>query len=294
MMTRVAALEGRRRVIVPVPFLSPGLSSRWLSLVTDVDARTGRSLVDSMTNEVIVRDDSIRDLIPFEPMGYDDAVRAALAERRGTAPVTNALVRRRRVVAGTALAGAGLLGVSLSTPPGSRKFYALTLGVAGIWTVGGWQSGPLPLGEVRREVAVPVAIGGAAFGAFYGAALVARRIPPLRRALTDVMQYAHQGSDRLVLTTTLANGVAEEIFFRGAVYAAAAGRQPVARTTAAYTLATTTTRNPALVIASAVMGTLFGLQRRSTGGIQAPVLTHVTWSTLMLRFVPPLFRSSAH
>ena len=40
--------------IVPVPLLTPGLSSRWLALVTDVDTQAGRSLVDSMTNEVIV------------------------------------------------------------------------------------------------------------------------------------------------------------------------------------------------------------------------------------------------
>ena len=52
-----------------------------LALVTDVDAATGRALVDSMTNEVVVRDHSIRDLIPFDPMPYDDAVRKALSER---------------------------------------------------------------------------------------------------------------------------------------------------------------------------------------------------------------------
>ena len=50
------------------------------------------------------------------------------------------------------------------------------------------------------------------------------------------------------------------------------------------------TRNPALVLASLAMGTLFGLQRRATGGIQAPMLTHLTWSALMLRYLPPLFR----
>ncbi len=81
MMRRVAAIKGRSLVVVPVPLLTPGLSSRWLSLVTDLDTQTGRSLVDSMRNEVVVRDDSIRALVPFEPMGYDDAVRAALAER---------------------------------------------------------------------------------------------------------------------------------------------------------------------------------------------------------------------
>lgn len=81
MMRRVAVIEGRRMLVVPVPLLSPQLSSRWLSLVTDVDVQTGRSLVDSMSNEVMVRDHSIRDLVPFEPMGYDDAVLQSLGER---------------------------------------------------------------------------------------------------------------------------------------------------------------------------------------------------------------------
>ena len=66
--------------IVPVPLLTPGLSSRWLALVTDVDTQTGRSLIDSMSNEVVVRDDSITRVVRFEPMGYDEAVRVALAE----------------------------------------------------------------------------------------------------------------------------------------------------------------------------------------------------------------------
>lgn len=81
MLRRVATIEGRRRVLIPVPFLSPSLSSWWLSLVTNVDLRTGRSLVDSMINEVIVRDDSIRRLVPFELIDYDSAVLQALGER---------------------------------------------------------------------------------------------------------------------------------------------------------------------------------------------------------------------
>jgi len=81
MMRRVARIEGRKTLVLPVPMLTPSLSSRWLSLVTDVDVATGRSLVDSMTNEVVVRDDSIRKLVPFEPMDYDTAVLQALGER---------------------------------------------------------------------------------------------------------------------------------------------------------------------------------------------------------------------
>jgi uncharacterized protein YbjT (DUF2867 family) len=85
MMRRVALIEGRRTLVLPVPVLSPSLSARWLSLVTNVDAATGRSLIDSMSNEVVVRDDAIRALVPFEPMGYDDAVLAALGERAAAA-----------------------------------------------------------------------------------------------------------------------------------------------------------------------------------------------------------------
>ena len=204
--------------------------------------------------------------------------------------------RRRRVVAGVSVAGAGLLGVSLSTEPGSPRFYALTGAVAATWVAGGVASGQLHLGRMmsgRRPVLVPVLTGVAAFGAFYGAALVARRIPVLNQALISVLQYAKEGSGPLVAATTLANGAAEEVFFRGALYAAAGTEHPVIRSTAVYVLATVPTRNPALVLASVPMGALLGLQRRASGGIQAPMITHLVWSALMLRFLPPLFRDRA-
>ena len=81
MLRRVAAIEGRPMLVLPVPLLTPSLSSRWLALVTNVDVATGRALIDSMSNEVIVQEDSIRSLVPFEPMDYDSAVLAALGER---------------------------------------------------------------------------------------------------------------------------------------------------------------------------------------------------------------------
>jgi uncharacterized protein YbjT (DUF2867 family) len=81
MLTRVALIQNRHLFVVPVPLLSPRLSSRWLALVTDVDRATGRSLIDSMTNEVVVTDDSIREVVPFEPMDYDRMVLEALVER---------------------------------------------------------------------------------------------------------------------------------------------------------------------------------------------------------------------
>lgn len=204
--------------------------------------------------------------------------------------------RRRRVVVGTVVVGGALLGRSLATRPGSVAFYAETLTVAGVWSLGGALSGPLHLGWIegrddmlRRPVVTPVATGVAAFGAFYAAALVARRVPVLDRAVSRVLVFAEEGQEPLVLGTALANGLAEEVFFRGALYAASP-RHPVLVSTAAYAAVTASTRNPALVLAATVMGTLFGLQRRASGGLQASALTHLTWSTLMVRHLPSLFR----
>jgi uncharacterized protein YbjT (DUF2867 family) len=81
MLQHVARIEGRPLPIMSVPVLTPGLSSLWLTFVTDVDAATARNLIDSMSNEVVVRDDRIRRLVPFAPADYDTTVRQALAER---------------------------------------------------------------------------------------------------------------------------------------------------------------------------------------------------------------------
>jgi membrane protease YdiL (CAAX protease family) len=187
---------------------------------------------------------------------------------------------KKALLAGVTAAGSGLLGASLASRPGSRRFHVLTASVAATWFAG---AGPVPRG--RRDVAWPVLAGAGAFGAFYGGALVARRIPPLRRAIAGVLGHAHHGSTPSVVTTTLVTGAAEEIFFRGALYDAFGARG----STAMYVLSTTATRNPALVLASTAMGTLFAVQRGRSGGVLAPLLTHVVWSALMLGFLPRLF-----
>jgi CAAX protease family protein len=198
---------------------------------------------------------------------------------------------RRRLVAMATVAGAALLGMSLVSEPDSPRFYGLTTGVAATWLVAGAAAGPAPA-PARRQVVGPIAVGIAAFAVFYLAALVARRIPVLGRAIAGVLTYAHHGRTPLVLATTLLNAVAEEVFFRGTVYDVLDGRHPVATSTAVYVSVTGVTRNPALVLASLVMGTLFAWQRRSSGDVWAPILTHVTWSTLMLSVLPRLFSAS--
>jgi uncharacterized protein YbjT (DUF2867 family) len=81
MMETVSRLMGLHRVIVPVPLLSPRLSSHWLRLMTDVDLTTAQALVDSMTNEVIVRDHRIEELLGRVPMTFEAAAARALADR---------------------------------------------------------------------------------------------------------------------------------------------------------------------------------------------------------------------
>jgi uncharacterized protein YbjT (DUF2867 family) len=80
-MLRVAAEIDKDRSlrIVEVPVLTPRLSSYWLALVTDVDVTTGRNLIDSMGVEVVVTDRSIEQVVPGEPLGYEESVRRALA-----------------------------------------------------------------------------------------------------------------------------------------------------------------------------------------------------------------------
>ena len=81
MMERTARILGRRPpLVVRVPVLTPRLSSYWVQLVTPVDASLVRPLVDGLREEMVVRTPpppGINDA----PLGFDDAVRAALAER---------------------------------------------------------------------------------------------------------------------------------------------------------------------------------------------------------------------
>jgi uncharacterized protein YbjT (DUF2867 family) len=83
-MLQQAALvmNGRDLPVFQVPVLTPRLSSYWLALVTDVDATTGRNLIDSMGTEVVVTDDSIKDVVPLQPASYQETVRRAIEDDR--------------------------------------------------------------------------------------------------------------------------------------------------------------------------------------------------------------------
>lgn len=86
MMIRYAAVAGLpRRLILPVPVLSPGLSSHWVGLVTPVPASIARPLTESLRHEVVCREHDIARYVPDppgHPVDFDEAVRLALQRVR--------------------------------------------------------------------------------------------------------------------------------------------------------------------------------------------------------------------
>lgn len=207
------------------------------------------------------------------------------------------LRRRQRVSVGVVVAGAVMLAISLRIEPGSVWFYPATFAMAAVWTVGAFASGPLHLGRIAgwqdretlvRPVLAPLLLGLGLAGVFVAGGLVVREIPVLDRQVRSVLEFADQGSIPLLVVVTLVNGIAEELFFRGAAYAAVP-RSPVAWTSLAYVVATLATGNVMLAFAAILVGVVVGLERRATGGILAPVLTHCSWSLAMLFALPLLF-----
>jgi hypothetical protein len=86
MLDRMARALGRRpRPKLPVPLLTPQLSSYWIGLVTPVDVGVARPLVEGLSTPTTVTDPSGARLFSVEPLGVDEALRRALAEERETA-----------------------------------------------------------------------------------------------------------------------------------------------------------------------------------------------------------------
>ena len=77
-MRQYAARRGVRRVFIPVPVLTPWLSSLWLALVTPLYARVGRQLIEGVRNETTVQDTSARDHFTIKPMGIVEAIDRAM------------------------------------------------------------------------------------------------------------------------------------------------------------------------------------------------------------------------
>jgi membrane protease YdiL (CAAX protease family) len=206
------------------------------------------------------------------------------------------VVRRRRIVVAVVLViGAVVLGFSLSQEPGSESFYWWTLALAAVWALGAFASGPLHLGSVRfrgrnqRPVITGTVVGLALGAVFLVGGLIAREIAGIREFITRVLEFADQGALPLVVFITLTNGIAEELFFRGALYTALGKAYPAVVSTIIYIVAILATRNPMLAFAAVIVGAICAYERRATGGVLAPILTHFFWGLIMVLALPPVF-----
>ena len=224
------------------------------------------------------------------------AIRAAASNVAGPYQEWPAVVRRRRIIVCiVTVAGAVLLGYSLSRKPGDETFYWLTLGLAAVWALGAFASGPLHLGCVRwhgrnqRPVLIGLGVGLLLGVVFLVGGLVVREIPPVAEKVTRVLDYTNHGNLALLVVITLVNGFAEELFFRGALYTALGAFHPVLISTLLYAAATSASGNPMLGFAAIILGTVCAWERRATGGVLAPVLTHVVWGLIMVLALPPVF-----
>ena len=206
------------------------------------------------------------------PMTMLEQIRAAAVRVAVPHQEWPAVVRRRRLIVAVVLVvGAVLLGFSLRTKPGDPAFYWLTLTLAAVWALGAFLSGPLHLGSIRwrgrsqRPIITGTTIGLLLGGVFLAGGLLAREIPPVAEPITRVLDFTNSGPLALILVITLVNGVAEELFFRGALYTALGRWSPVIVSTLLYVACTSASGNPMLGFAALILGTVRALERRATG-----------------------------
>jgi uncharacterized protein len=206
------------------------------------------------------------------------------------------VLRRRIVVAIVLVLGVAALGLALKEHPGEPAFYWWSLALSGVWALGAFASGPLHLGGARwrgrnqRPVVSGTTIGLIVGGVFIVGGLIVREIPVIAAYVTKLLHYTDQGSWRLTMAIALLAAIAEELFYRGALYTALGTHHPLLISTTIYVIATlASSQNPMLAFAAVILGTVCALERRATGGVLAPILTHFVWTLVVLLGLPPLF-----
>lgn len=203
-------------------------------------------------------------------------------------------LRRRVVAVITLVVGAVILATALRIEPGDPRFYWATLALAAVWATGALASGKLWLGrghtrdgELARPVVQSLSLGTLLLALFLAGAFLVAGIPMLAEPVQGLLDHARVGSLPLVAAITAVNGIAEELYFRGALYSAVGVKHAVAITTIVYTVVTAAGGIALLVLAGLAVGLVTGLQRRVTGGVLGPIITHLTWSLGMLFLLPP-------
>jgi uncharacterized protein YbjT (DUF2867 family) len=82
MMKRYGKMINKSIKIIIIPFLTPRLSSYWIDLITPLKASFARPLVDSLKHEAVIKDETIKDIIPLRLKNFEEAIKAAIEEPR--------------------------------------------------------------------------------------------------------------------------------------------------------------------------------------------------------------------
>jgi uncharacterized protein YbjT (DUF2867 family) len=145
LMREYARQRGLHRLLIPVPVLTPRLSSLWLALVTPLYARVGRKLVESLRNPTVVRDPSALAAFPVRPRGVGEAIAAALvneeedyARTRWSDAVSSAGLAERY---GGELVGTRFIdsrAVVVDVPPAAAFRSVQRIGGSNGWYYGTW------------------------------------------------------------------------------------------------------------------------------------------------------------
>ena len=186
----------------------------------------------------------------------------------------------------TLVAAAVLTDRAYDAAPGTGAVSARSWAVAAVLVAGAVLSGGLPKAtrDGRYRLLRPVLTGVLLFVVFVVVGWFFRLLPLVDHAVTEVLRRADRESALAVALAATGAAVAEEVFYRGALFERA--RLPVLTTTLAHVLTTLPAGNVALTGAAAVLGVVLGSSRRASGGWWAPAVTHVTWSLLVIAWLP--------
>ncbi|GED00067.1 hypothetical protein KVA01_22210 [Kocuria varians] len=206
---------------------------------------------------------------------------------------TTAATRRRTAwaVAATGVVAAMCLAWSLRIPAGDPWFYPATFMLAGVYIAGSsvavrMTGERLPWRVTPRGVRDAV-LGGLALAVlFVAGGFMVRFVPALAGPVHELLDHARVGGLGMVALTTAVNGVAEETYYRGALWRVLPRGRRILVTTVAYTLVTSLAGIPLLALAAAALGALVGWLRERTRSLLPCVVAHLIWSLTMLFVLP--------
>ena len=211
-------------------------------------------------------------------------------ERLHTSVIGNADPKRRVLIVATVVVGSALIGATLRLPRGSTGLYIAGFALAAVWIVSSLLYGPVqwrsPTLTLQAELAAGVVLGVLTFGLFLGGSQIGKQITVLAGPIHSVLGKADAGSLAAVLTVALVNGLAEEMFFRGALIDAIGPHHALVLSVILYVGVTAVSGNAALTLAAIIMGAVFVIERHITGALLAPIVTHLVWSTLIILLLP--------